>query len=83
MPKTVAAEPYELDARITANAMEGTNKVRDKDKAAHQQPYDHKIVGKAHHGPARELFDADSDLLLVEEFGDLSFGQVSLRFLMV
>ena len=36
LPMAVAAKPYELDARSAANAIKRTDKVCDKDKAAHQ-----------------------------------------------
>jgi hypothetical protein len=79
-PKAAATQPYKLDARIAANAMECADKICDKDEAANQQSYDHEIVRKALYGHARELLDAGSDLMLVEEFGDLSFGHASLHF---
>ena len=59
--------------------MERTDKICDKDEAAYQQTYDHEIARKALHGHARKLLDADSDLMLVEEFGDPSFGHASLH----
>jgi hypothetical protein len=61
--------------------MKRTDKICDKDKAAHQQAHDHEVAWEALHDHARELLDADSDFMLVEEFGDLSFGHASLQSL--
>jgi hypothetical protein len=64
-----------------AQNQERKDKVRDKDKTAHQQTHDHEIAWKAVHDRARELFDAVSDFALVKELCYLSFGHASLRFL--